>query len=278
MLTLASTFMANRAARWSFVSTLATLLMMLVGCAARGPAAGPPSDYYELWDGSWAMNEEGSFKSFQDCCAGPGENLPLTPRYRKLRADFVAVPWDSPESEAMNLDANLPRCITPGIPGIIMHPLLFEISWSPGRVNMIFQDGSLRRIWTDGRTFPERMVPRPQGTSIGHWEGDTLVVETRGISKQSEIFLLGPMKPMPKTRVTERNTVKEEPMVAINIPDDSDNPVIPIEKHMHLQMTIEDPEIFFEPYMTDRHFAPEPSPSKPSARPITATAAWAKWI
>ena len=251
-------FMANRAARWFFVSALAMFLMILTGCAVRGPASAPPSDIQRSWDGTWAMNEQGGFMSFQDCCQGPAENIPLTPKYRKLRDDFAAIPWESAESSRMNIGSNLARCITPGIPGIFTHPMLFEFTWGPGRVNIVYQDGSFRRIWTDGRTFPERLLPSRMGMSIGHWEGSTLVAETRGISRQSEIFMLGPVRPSPQTKVTERIMVKEGAIVAIDIPGDSENPTIPVKKYLHLQATIEDPEIFLVPYTIDRFFVPVP--------------------
>ena len=41
---------------------------------------------------------------------------------------------------------------------------------------------SWRRIWVDGRTFPEDIEPGWYGYSIGRWEDDTLVVETRGFN------------------------------------------------------------------------------------------------
>ncbi len=36
----------------------------------------------------------------------------------------------------------------------------------------------MRRIFTDGRKHPDDPDPTFQGHSIGHWEGDTLVVDT----------------------------------------------------------------------------------------------------
>ena len=41
-----------------------------------------------------------------------------------------------------------------------------------------------RRIYTDGRPHPpaEDMLPSWEGHSIGHWEGDTLVVDTVGLN------------------------------------------------------------------------------------------------
>jgi hypothetical protein len=37
-----------------------------------------------------------------------------------------------------------------------------------------------RQIFLDGRPFPQDMNPTWNGYSVGHWEGDTLIVETRG--------------------------------------------------------------------------------------------------
>jgi hypothetical protein len=43
---------------------------------------------------------------------------------------------------------------------------------------------SYRIIYLDGRSFPENIPPTNYGYSIGHWEGDTLVVETRGLNEK----------------------------------------------------------------------------------------------
>lgn len=47
-----------------------------------------------------------------------------------------------------------------------------------------------RYIYTDGRPMPSEddMWPTTWGTSVGHWEGDTLVVETRMVKTPSEFF------------------------------------------------------------------------------------------
>jgi hypothetical protein len=40
----------------------------------------------------------------------------------------------------------------------------------------------VRRIYTDGTAMPTNLDASNTGTSIGRWEGDTLVIETRGIN------------------------------------------------------------------------------------------------
>jgi hypothetical protein len=47
----------------------------------------------------------------------------------------------------------------------------------------------MRRIYTDGRGHPDDPDPTFSGHSIGHWEGDTLVVDTVGILPQTFIPL-----------------------------------------------------------------------------------------
>lgn len=61
-----------------------------------------------------------------------------------------------------------------------------EVLFTPGRVTMLGEsDGNrIRRIYTDGRPHPEVSDPTFHGHSIGHWEGDTLVVDTVDILPQ----------------------------------------------------------------------------------------------
>lgn len=83
------------------------------------------------------------------------------------------------------------NCSPPGLPRIMMLPQYpYEFLFTPGRIT-INQEAWMqtRTIWTDGREHPplEEMDPSYHGHSIGHWEGDTLVVDTIGISADLEI-------------------------------------------------------------------------------------------
>jgi hypothetical protein len=68
----------------------------------------------------------------------------------------------------------------------------FEILQTPGRVLMLFETGnSLRQIWTDGRGHPADLDPTWMGHSIGHWEGDILVVDTIGLNDKTWLDTAG---------------------------------------------------------------------------------------
>jgi glyoxylase-like metal-dependent hydrolase (beta-lactamase superfamily II) len=56
-----------------------------------------------------------------------------------------------------------------------------EIIQTPKETLMLFDwFFTQRAIWTDGRKLPEDPEPRFYGYSIGHWEGDTFVVQSNG--------------------------------------------------------------------------------------------------
>jgi hypothetical protein len=80
------------------------------------------------------------------------------------------------------------HCFPTGMPSymLITHNA-FEILFSPGRVTLLGEgDGNrLRRIYTDGRPHPADPDPSFHGHSIGHWEGNTLVVDTIGLLPQA---------------------------------------------------------------------------------------------
>ncbi|MGC4029368.1 MAG: hypothetical protein QM696_10880 [Steroidobacteraceae bacterium] len=79
---------------------------------------------------------------------------------------------------------NSAQCLPLGMPRMMIIPYPIEIIVQPDKVIMIVEQGrSVRWIHTDGRkhTLPEDLDPGFTGESIGHWEGDTLVVDTIGI-------------------------------------------------------------------------------------------------
>jgi len=122
-----------------------------------------------------------------------------TPDVRDQNAQIASnpVPW-KPEIQSQvdfwtsEEHAGRPRgllvdCLPHGMPSLMLitHNAQ-EFLFTPGRVTLLGEsDGNrLRRIWTDGRAMPADPDPSFNGYSVGHWDGDTLVVETTGILPQ----------------------------------------------------------------------------------------------
>jgi hypothetical protein len=60
-------------------------------------------------------------------------------------------------------------------------PYAGQIIQTPGRVTIVTEfNHMIRRVYLDEK-FPDKIEPSYMGYSIGHWEGNTLVVETRGL-------------------------------------------------------------------------------------------------
>jgi len=55
-----------------------------------------------------------------------------------------------------------------------------QIFQSPGYVMIQGEMGDPRIVPTDGRPLPENLLPQWNGTSVGRWDGETLVVQTAG--------------------------------------------------------------------------------------------------
>jgi hypothetical protein len=68
-----------------------------------------------------------------------------------------------------------------GYPGLMLDtPLMFEVLVTPKETALIFSSREIRHIYTDGRqhTPKDDLWATPWGDSIGHWEGQTLVMDT----------------------------------------------------------------------------------------------------
>jgi hypothetical protein len=101
----------------------------------------------------------------------PG-GLPFTPWAADLRKERMAT------NSKENPDAN---CMPMGITQFHMQPQPRMIVQTPKMIMILYEANyGLRYIYTDGRKLPPQGEPQPwwYGYSVGHWEGDTLVVET----------------------------------------------------------------------------------------------------
>ncbi len=86
----------------------------------------------------------------------------------------------------------LGHCLPHGMPSwMLMTHNAFEFLTTPGRITMLGEVDSnrMRRIYMDGRAHPEDPDPTLHGHSIGHWEGDVLVIDTTAIAPQAYIAI-----------------------------------------------------------------------------------------
>ena len=93
-----------------------------------------------------------------------------------------------------------------------------------------------REIWLDGRKVPtgedlDNLGPAWYGHSVGHWEGDTMIVETVGLDDRAWIDLFG----FPKS--SEARVVERYKRV------DADT--------MTIQLTLYDPKYYTAPWESD---------------------------
>jgi hypothetical protein len=80
-----------------------------------------------------------------------------------------------------------------------------EFLFTPGRVTITSELGMLRRVYL-GHDLPADAEESKMGTSVGHWEGNTLVVETSGLDHAGA--LVGALKIGKGAHMTERITLK----------------------------------------------------------------------
>ncbi|MBV9510483.1 MAG: hypothetical protein JO303_09415 [Caulobacteraceae bacterium] len=131
-------------------------------------------------------------------------------------------------------------CLPEGLPALMLithNPV--EFVFTPGRVLLLGEsDGDRqRRIYTDGRGHPADPDPTFFGHSIGHWEGDTLVVDTIGVLPETYIAL-GEAVGLPNDgdlHVTER--------IRLTAPDTLAD-----------DLTIDAPKVLTAPWRTTRLF------------------------
>jgi len=87
---------------------------------------------------------------------------------------------------------NATGCFPPGVPRIYLQPFPMELVQAPGRVLIIYEfNHFVRQIWTDGRPHNTDLGPNWMGDSIGHWDGDTLVVDTIGFNDKTWVDRAG---------------------------------------------------------------------------------------
>lgn len=207
------------------VSACGAALALAGQAAAQDEGYTPPraTAYEEVlqlpdWTGIWYPDWS---RLFADRARPPQ----LTPSAQR---DFDAY-QESIRENGPNQEAQA-QCLPPGIPGTLQQPYPLEILFSPGRTTIITEAyEQVFRIYTDGRPLPEDPDPFFKGNITGYWQGDILVFDVVGLH--------------PSTNIAAGIPHTEASRVHGHIQRMS-------EDELTIQMTIINPEILEEPYVT----------------------------
>ena len=95
-------------------------------------------------------------------------------------------------------------CKPPNFPRAWTLPQYIKIVQTPALVVVLHEfNAAYREVYMDGRPLPKDPNPTWNGYSVGHWEGDTLVIETNGIRDDMWLDIQG--SPVTESaKVTER--------------------------------------------------------------------------
>jgi hypothetical protein len=136
---------------------------------------GPGEDGHGFWGGGGSIIGRGAGNLTAD-------QVPFQPWAKAL--------YEIRQKEGQKDDPHV-RCVPPGGPRQFQTPNGFEFLEMPElkRIYIVYGGGprSWRVIYMDGRKLPpadEDRVPTYLGYSTGHWEGDTLVVESEGYNEK----------------------------------------------------------------------------------------------
>jgi hypothetical protein len=128
-----------------------------------------------------------------------------------------------------NDQAPTSRCVPAGIPMGDLLPLPRRVIHAPGLVAVLYEGINPHRIiYTDGRKLPTDPQPAWMGYSVGKWDKDTLVVESKGFTSRSWLDGIGHPR-SEATRITERIRRRDY-------------------GHMEIDVTIDDPASYTKPF------------------------------
>jgi hypothetical protein len=118
----------------------------------------------------------------------PDGHIPYQPWAAALRKNLEAS-YENP-TRPEHVDTQT-RCLVPGIPRLYYFPT-FRIIQPPGTVVFVWDEyHTYRVIPLDNRPHPAPNVKLWMGDGRGHWEGNTLVVDTTNLNAKSRLDVVG---------------------------------------------------------------------------------------
>lgn len=126
-------------------------------------------------------------------------------------------------------------CLPHSIPDMMLIGRPFKFVQNPNLTLILYEFATrYRQILTDGRPYPDDMDPAWFGYSIGKWEGNTFVVDTRGFNNKSWLDDVG----HPHTDAL--HTIERFRRIDFG--------------NMTMDVTIDDPKAYTKPWTATVHF------------------------
>lgn len=200
---------------------------LLTGCGRSAPDAPDVPDL----SGIWVMDANGRAGAALNGVGDFEKTAPFTPEARAKLAAYHALVDPTGDTPGAH-------CVPHGMPLTVFlgggYPV--EFIQRPEQLTMIYEThNEVRRVFLDGRRIaPADILPSRDGMSWGHWEGDTLVVETTALIESIDQATAHSAN----ARIIERYTPR------------LDNGV----RRMRVTVTIEDPEFYTEPPVLEREY------------------------
>lgn len=127
-------------------------------------------------------------------------------------------------------------CLPPGVPRLMMQPFPFNIVQGRRTIAMMFEWNHLTRLIYMDREHFKSIGPVYLGQSVGHWEGEVLVVDTNSFNDETWLDDTG----LPHSR--SLHTVERMQLLRGG-------------RELEIQITVEDPKTFSKPWTAKLLFA-----------------------
>jgi hypothetical protein len=174
----------------ALIALLGFLPFSFAQSSERNTAVKSSADQLPDLSGVWRQNAPANARAYSGW-AFTKDEPPMTPwaeaKYHEAKPTF------GPKAVAVE-ESNSPdyNCLPPGVPYIYFRPHPFEFIQGAGRAIMYFEyDHFVREVFTDGRKHPDDLDPSWMGHAIGHYEGDTLVIDTMGFNDKTWLDRVG---------------------------------------------------------------------------------------
>jgi hypothetical protein len=227
---------------------------LVLACAVTTSAAAQLPDWSGQWEnvGATPSPDGGFYEPLDQVLKSMQWGPPNRPEAQARVDKVVAAQRKAIDAMRAGVDpGGAVTACTFGYPTLMIEsPLMFEILPTPKETALIFSSREIRHVYTDGRAHPakEDLWATPWGDSIGHWEGQTLVIDT--------IAVKSAFPGREGSAVIAFGGIEEVQMIAFLSPDAHFVERIRMLDHDRLenQMTIVDPANLTAPWHLSRTY------------------------